>query len=81
VHGVVILLLLIDEFGVIRDISVAEANPAGYFEESAMQAFRGKPFTPAIKGGRAVKSRVLIRVQYDLTNYKRGPSPAQESAK
>jgi len=79
-QGIVILLLMIDELGVIRDVSVAEATPQGYFEESAMQAFRGKRFTPAIKGGRAVKSRVLIRVQYDLTNYKPAPPAVPESA-
>jgi protein TonB len=66
VEGGVTVLLFIDEFGKVRDLSVVEAAPPGYFEESALSAFRNAHFTPAIKDGRAVKSRVLIRVSYDL---------------
>jgi protein TonB len=66
VEGEVMLLLLIDETGKVRDVSVVEAKPEGYFEESAMVAFHSAEFTPAIKQGRRVKSRVLIRVQYNL---------------
>ena len=66
VEGGVTVLLMIDEFGRVRDLSVVEANPPGHFEESALSAFRNAHFTPAIKDGRAVKSRVLIRVSYDL---------------
>lgn len=65
-EGSVVVLLLIDEAGVVRDVSVVEADPEGVFEESALQAFRAARFTPAQKNGRAVKSRVLIRVTYEL---------------
>lgn len=67
IDGNVLLLLLIDEVGVVKEASVMEANPEGVFEESALFAFRQARFTPAQKNGRAVKSRVLIRVSYELT--------------
>jgi protein TonB len=67
VEGEVTLLLLIDETGKVREVSVVEAKPEGYFEESAMAAFRSAEFTPAVKQGRRVKSRVMIRVQFNLT--------------
>lgn len=66
IEGYVVLLLLIDAQGEVKEISVAEANPEDYFEESALAAFRKVRFAPAQKNGRAVKSRVLIRVTYEL---------------
>lgn len=67
VEGSVVLLLLIDEAGRVKEATVAEANPEGYFEESALAAFGPARFAPAQRQGRAVKSRVLIRVTYELT--------------
>lgn len=74
VQGEVTLLLLIDEYGVVKDASVADAKPEGWFEESALEAFKNARFTPAERKGRAVKSRVLIRVTYEL-NGGNGPAP------
>lgn len=71
VDGKVVLLLLIDEAGVVKEVSVAEAEPEGIFEESALAAFRNARFAPAQKSGRAVKSRVLIRVSYELNDRKK----------
>ena len=71
VEGIVVLLLLIDEAGVVKEASVMEANPEGVFEESALSAFRNARFVPAQKNGRAVKSRVLIRVTYELNDRKK----------
>lgn len=67
VEGNVVLLLLIDEAGAVKEATVVEANPEGVFEESALTAFREARFAPAQKNGRAVKSRGLIRVSYELT--------------
>lgn len=64
VSGKVTVLLLIDDNGIVNDVSVVEAEPAGYFEEAARAAFSETRFTPARKNGRAVKSRVLISVSY-----------------
>lgn len=70
-EGKVLLLLLIDEAGVVKEAAVAEADPEGIFEESALAAFRSARFAPAQKNGRAVKSRVLIRVNYELNDRKK----------
>jgi protein TonB len=67
IQGDVQLLLYIDEFGKIRDLKVNTAHPPGYFEQSALTAFQSVQFSPAQKNGRAVKSRVLIRVRYELS--------------
>ena len=64
--GEVTLLLLIDEAGKVRDLAVVDAKPEGYFEESALNAFHNTRWAPAQKDGRIVKSRVLIRVRYEL---------------
>ncbi|MHB8166402.1 MAG: energy transducer TonB [Sulfuricella sp.] len=71
VEGNVVLLLLIDEAGAVKEATVMEANPEGIFEESALSAFREARFAPAQKNGRAVKSRVLIRVSYELNERKK----------
>lgn len=70
-EGNVVLLLLIDEAGAVKEAAVVEANPEGAFEESALAAFREARFAPAQKNGRAVKSRVLIRVTYELNGRKK----------
>lgn len=70
VTGSVVLMLLLDESGKVLEVFVEEANPPGYFEKSATEAFRNARFTPAQRHGRAVKSRVLIKVNYDLTGKK-----------
>lgn len=66
VSGEVTLLLMIDEAGKVRDLAVVDAKPEGYFEESALNAFRNTRWAPAQKDGRIVKSRVLIRVRYEM---------------
>mgnify|MGYP006280549545 FL=1 len=64
VDGRVVVLLLIDEFGIVNDASIVEAQPEGYFEDAALAVFRAARFTPGQKQGRAVKSRVLLQVKY-----------------
>ena len=63
--GTVTLLLLIDEDGVLRDISVVEAQPESIFDEAALAAFHDMRFAPARKDGRAVRSRVLVTVGFE----------------
>ncbi len=63
--GTVTLLLLIDELGVVVDISVISAEPPGYFEEAAIESFRNALFRPAQRDGRAVKSRLPVEVTFD----------------
>ena len=62
--GYVLLLVHIDAGGVVNDVSIVEAQPPGRFDEEARHALRSARFRPAIRHGRAVKSRVLIHVDY-----------------
>ena len=64
VDGRLVVLLLIDEFGVVNEASVVESQPEGYFEDAALAVFRAARFLPAQKQGRAVKSRVMLQVKY-----------------
>ena len=68
VTGSVVLLLLLDESGKVQELSVEEANPPGIFEQSALDAFRNARFSPAQRNGRVVKSRMRIKVAYELAD-------------
>jgi protein TonB len=63
--GTVTLLLLIDELGMVVKASVVEADPPGYFEEAAIEAFRSILFTPGERDGKVVKSRLVVQVSFD----------------
>lgn len=65
IGGSVILLALIDETGRVTDVSVVDATPEGVFEESARRGLQATTFLPAQKGGRAVRSRILVAVDFD----------------
>lgn len=64
VGGRVVLMVLIDETGGVRELSIIEAGPGRFFEDSLRATFAEARFSPARKDGRAVKSRVLIGVDY-----------------
>jgi TonB family protein len=64
VNGYVLLLVLIDATGVVDDVSIVEAQPSGHFDEAARHALKVARFRPAMRSGRAVKSRVLIQLDY-----------------
>jgi protein TonB len=65
IGGSVLLLLLIDESGRVTDVTVVDASPLDVFEESALQAVAATAYSPAQKGGRAVRSRILVKMDYD----------------
>ncbi len=65
IGGWVTLLLLIDESGRVTDASVVDAFPPDVFEESALRALVTTAYSPAQKNGRAVRSRILVKVDYD----------------
>lgn len=65
ISGEVAVLLLADEFGNVQEVSVIDVKPAGYgFEEKALASVP-KRIKPAMRNGRAVKSRVLYRVSFE----------------
>jgi protein TonB len=64
IDGRLTVQLLIDEFGIVNDVSVVDAKPEGYFEEATLTVFRGARFSPAQRQGHPVKSRVVLQVKY-----------------
>ena len=63
--GWVTLLLSIDESGRVTDASVVDAFPPDVFEESALRALATTAYSPAQKNGRPVRSRILVKIDYD----------------
>jgi len=67
VAGFVTLQVLIDEAGRVVGTSVMDAMPGGVFEEVAQHALANAVFYPAQKDGRTVRSRILVKVEFDPT--------------
>ena len=65
ISGAVTLLVLIDEAGRVAGTSVLDAVPDGVFEQAALEALANTAFFPAQKDGRTVRSRVVIKVEFD----------------
>lgn len=65
VSGEALVMLMIDEYGGVNEVSVVQSMPAGYFEESALAAFASARFSPARKDGRIVRSRVLVNLKFN----------------
>ena len=65
-QGWVVLRIKLDETGKVDSVKVADASPAGVFDQSALDAFKQGKFAPAQKSGRAVKSLVEIKVWFKL---------------
>jgi TonB family protein len=62
--GYVVLQLLISETGEVERVVVAIADPAGFFEKAAIDAFAGARFSPGQRGGIAVKSQTWIELKF-----------------
>jgi len=67
VQGYVVLSLLISAAGEIEKVQVLEAEPAGIFEDYAIQGVRNWRFEPAQYQGRSVKVWARQRIRFDLT--------------
>jgi protein TonB len=63
--GFVTLMVSIDETGRVVGTSVTDAAPDGVFEQVAQQALAVAAFYPAQKEGRTVRSRILVKVEFD----------------
>jgi len=63
-EGVVTLRLKIDHQGVLRDVAVVDAQPAGIFEDAALAAVRELRFQPALRNGVPVGSVKTIEVPF-----------------
>ena len=67
-EGFVQLRLFINERGSVDDVIVVGAEPAGVYETSAIAAFTNVKFSPGMRFGAAVKSQLLVEVQFRLEN-------------
>lgn len=66
-EGTVTLRLAIDADGALREVKVVRG--AGYgFTEAALEALARSTFRPAVRGGRPVDSRAVLRVVFALSN-------------
>jgi TonB family protein len=66
--GKVVLRFLVEPDGHVSRPSILEANPSGYFEQSALDAIRHWRFKPGIYRGRAVATWMVLPVQFKLTS-------------
>lgn len=62
--GRVVLQLAIDETGTVTDAAIVDADPQGDLAARAVAAGRETRFRPGTKGGRIVKSRVLLELTF-----------------
>jgi len=60
--GEVRLEILIDEHGVVRDVAFAGTVRPGGVQEDLRALLAATPFYPAVKDGRAVRSRIVLRL-------------------
>lgn len=65
IEGKLTLRIFINEHGGVDRVTVLDATPPGVFEEATLAAARVLQFTPALIGGRAVKSSKTIEVVFD----------------
>lgn len=70
VQGSVTLAVYVDVNGVVDKVDVLRAEPAGYFEASAMNAVKAVRFSPGWKGGSAVNSRIELSINYGVIGNK-----------
>lgn len=75
--GMVIMLLKIDENGVVLDADIEYSDPPGLYDKAALGPFIYARYTPAQKGGKPVRSQKRIEVIFG--DYRRpqlpGPFP------
>lgn len=62
--GYVVLRVLIGEDGAVERALVVVADPEGFFEEAAADAFAAARFSPGRRGGIAVKSQLWIELKF-----------------
>ena len=63
-HGYARLAITLDAMGTVTDVQLLEAEPTGSFEGDAVKAIASTRFTPALRNGRPVKTRLIIQVDF-----------------
>jgi protein TonB len=72
------VLALVDDTGAVTQADVFDSEPAGIFDDAALEALRAARFSPARKDGRAVRSRVLIELDFEDEKLERTPEDTME---
>lgn len=65
--------LTLDETGVIEEVSMLDASLDRGAEATLREALHAARFTAALKDGRAVKSRIFVRIRFGAGTLARGP--------
>ncbi len=65
--GKVVVRFLVDPDGRVSKLSIVEAHPGGYFEQSTLEAIRHWQFKPGCINGKDVATWVVLPVQFRLT--------------
>lgn len=66
ISGKVLVKFLVDPSGHVHEVSVVEAEPEGWFEQSAVQAVSRWEFSPGVLHGRAVSVWMLLPITFAL---------------
>ncbi len=66
IEGYVVLELSISERGTILEVRVLQSKPEGVFDQVAIEAVKKWTFTPAIKDGNTVTSKIKQKVNFEL---------------
>jgi TonB family protein len=66
ISGNVILVVDVAEDGSVASAEVERSEPAGVFDEAALSAVANWKFEPAMKGGKAVPSRVRVPIAFEI---------------
>lgn len=67
VKGYVVLSVLVEEDGSVKQAQVLESNPAGIFDTAALQGIRAWQFEPAKYKGDIVRVWAKQRIRFDLS--------------
>lgn len=76
ISGKLVLLVDIDSRGRPTAVEVETAEPAGVFDQAAMDAVRNWKFEPAIENGRPAASRIRVPIHFEAD----GRPPGDKSA-
>jgi TonB family protein len=67
ISGKVVLLVDVAADGSVADAQVEKSEPAGVFDQAALDAAKDWKFKPTMKDGKAVAGRVRVPVNFDAT--------------
>jgi TonB family protein len=66
IDGWVDLQYLVDTDGAVSDVAVVGAQPAGVFEQAALDAIRHWRYQPVVHGGHVVSQRTHVRLRFTV---------------